>query len=137
MTVKHTATFVTTATAAALLTVLLSACGSPQSDSSVQEHDCQDVISPVIIGVNQLQDAEVDLLVQQTLVVDTESLDVDSYSAQVSDPSVAEFTPGYSDGSAIFNPGFTGLSPGSVDVLMVNEQGGIQPLEFSIKVSAE
>lgn len=95
-----------------------------------------DVIAPVTMSVNELQGAEVDLLVGQVLNINTDSLDVDSYSGEVADTEVAEFTAGYTDGSAEFNPGVTALKEGTTEVTMTNEQGGIQPLEFTVVVKA-
>lgn len=93
------------------------------------------VIAPVTMSVNELQGADVELKVGQVLNINTDSLAVDSYEAEVSNPSVAEFTQGREDGSATFNPGFTAKSEGTTDVTMTNEQGGIQPLEFTITVT--
>jgi len=93
------------------------------------------VQTPVTMSANDLQGATVDLKVGQVLNINTGDLAVDSYTAEVSDPSVVEFTQGREDGSATFNPGFTGKAEGSTDVTMTNEQGGIQPLEFTINVS--
>lgn len=93
------------------------------------------VIAPVTMEANDLQGATVDLVVGQVLNINTGSLAVDSYTAEVSNPSVAEFVQGRDDGSATFNPGFTAKSVGSTDVTMINDQGGIQPLEFTITVS--
>jgi hypothetical protein len=59
---------------------------------------------------------------------------VNSYEAEISDPSIVEFEQGRDDGSATFNPGFKPLKVGETEVTMTNEQGGIQPLEFTIKV---
>jgi hypothetical protein len=104
-------------------TLLLSACAPAN------------VIAPVTMGVNELQGANVDLKVGQVLNINTESLAVDSYEAEVSDPSIAEFVQGREDGDATYNPGFTAKAQGSTDVTMTNEQGGIQPLEFTITVT--
>jgi hypothetical protein len=93
------------------------------------------VIAPVTMGVNELQGANVDLKVGQVLNINTESLAVDSYEAEVSDPAVAEFVQGREDGDATYNPGFTAKAEGTTDVTMTNEQGGIQPLEFTITVT--
>ena len=129
--------------AAAMLALMLSACGgaSPQSasgsSSSSEEPIGGDVIAPVTMEANDLQGAEVELLVGQVLNIDTGSLAVDSYTGEVSDPAVAEFTQGRDDGSAQFNPGVTALAEGTAQVRMVNAQGGIQPLEFTVKVAAK
>ncbi|NLA66136.1 MAG: hypothetical protein GX862_09515, partial [Leucobacter sp.] len=79
---------------------------------------------------------EVDLVVGQVLNITTESLAVDSYTGEVADRTIAEFTEGRVSGGAEFNPGVTALTEGSTEVVMTNEQGGIQPLEFSVTVTA-
>ncbi|MHA3683360.1 hypothetical protein ACXR2W_03785 [Leucobacter sp. HY1908] len=94
-----------------------------------------DVIAPVTVAANDLQGDTVDLVVGQTLNIDTGSLAVDSYTGEVSDASVATFEPGRVDGSAEFNPGVTALVAGKTTVTLSNEQGGIQPLEFTVVVS--
>jgi hypothetical protein len=104
-------------------TLLLSACAPGN------------VIAPVTMSANDLQGATVDLKVGQVLNINTGDLAVDSYEAEVSDPSIAEFVQGREDGDAMYNPGFTAKAEGSTDVTMTNEQGGIQPLEFTITVT--
>lgn len=117
--------------AAAVMAVTLSACGS----NAAEEPIGGDVIAPVTMEANDLQGAEVELLVGQSLNINTGDLAVDSYSGEVSDSKVVEFTPGHDDGSAQFNPGVTGLAAGTSEVTMTNAQGGIQPLQFTVVVS--
>lgn len=117
--------------AAVVLAATLSACAGGAAEDTVGG----DVIAPVTMEANDLQGAEVELLVGQVLNINTGDLAVDSYTGEVSDTQVAEFTPGHDDGSAQFNPGVTGLAPGSAEVTMTNEQGGIQPLQFTVVVS--
>lgn len=93
------------------------------------------VMAPVTMSANDLQGATVDLKVGQVLNINTGDLAVDSYEAEISDPAIAEFVQGREDGSATYNPGFTAKAEGSTDVTMTNEQGGIQPLEFTITVT--
>ncbi|MGK0742217.1 hypothetical protein ACSHWG_10095 [Leucobacter sp. Z1108] len=120
----------------ALLSVLalsttLAACGA----NAAEEPIGGDVIAPVTMEANDLQGAEVELLVGQALNINTGDLAVDSYTGEVADPSVAEFSPGRNDGSAEFNPGVIALATGTTEVTMTNEQGGIQPLEFTVVVT--
>lgn len=128
---------------AAILTVTLSACGSASSDSDnsgntgTEQSIGGDIIAPVTKGVNDLQGAEIELVVGQVLNIDTESLAVDSYTAEIADPKIAEFSQGGKKDTAEFNPGITALSAGTTTVKMVNAQGGIQPLEFTVKVVAK
>lgn len=127
---------------AALLTVTLSACGgssneNPDPSGSTTEAPIGgDVIAPVTMGVNELQGAKVDLVVGQVLNINTESLEVDSYTAQIADPKIAEFVQGDKSGSAVLNPGVAALAEGTTKVILENEQGGIQPLEFTVVVTA-
>lgn len=120
--------------AVATMALALSACGSGGSTNAGDAPIGGDVIAPVTMGVNELQGAEVELVVGQVLNIDTESLAVDSYEGEVADPAIAEFTNGRIDASAEFNPGVTALAEGTTQVVMVNEQGGIQALEFTVTV---
>src|SRR5687768_14557858 len=79
------------------------------------------VIAPVTVSAGDLQGKTVTLVLNQTLNVTTGDLAVDSYTAEVSDPSVLAFTPGRIDEDAEFNPGFTGVRVGESDVTMTNE----------------
>lgn len=94
-----------------------------------------DIVAPVTKNVNELQGETVDLVEGQVLNIDTQSLAVDSYQVELSERGVVEFTQGSDDGDSVMNPGFTALAAGSVDVTMINDQGGIQPLEFVINVT--
>ena len=89
------------------------------------------------MGVNELEGSTVDLVTGQVLNIDTESLDVDSYAAEIADPTIVEFTQGTTDESAEFNPGLTALAAGETMVTLTNEQGGIQPLVFSVTVTSQ
>lgn len=95
-----------------------------------------DIIAPVTMEANELQGASVELLVGQVLNIDTGDLAVDSYRGDAADEQVAIFTQGREDGSAVFNPGIEAISPGKTEVTMTNEQGGIQPLQFTVTVVA-
>lgn len=120
----------------ALAAVAVLAASLVGCSASASEPIGGDVIAPVTMTVNELQGESVDLVVGQVLNITTDSLAVDSYSGEVADPKVAEFVPGRIDDSAEFNPGVTALAEGSSEVTMTNEQGGIQPLTFTVVVSA-
>jgi hypothetical protein len=93
------------------------------------------VVAPVTVDVNDLQGTTVEVALNQVININTGDLAVDSYTAEIADPSVLEFTQGKDDGSATFNPGLKPLKVGETAVTMTNEQGGIQPLEFTVKVT--
>lgn len=121
------------AVAAAVLALSLTACAA---SGSTPTNDPTHVIAPVTMDAGDLQGATVDLVVGQVLNIDTGDLAVDSYTGEVSDPAMAEFVQGRDDGSATFNPGVKALAEGSAEVEMTNAQGGIQPLRFTVEVSA-
>src|SRR3546814_14119515 len=89
------------------------------------------------MDANDLQGATVDLVVGQVLNINTGDLAVDSYRGTVADSSIAEFVQGREEASATFNPGVKALAEGTTEVEMVNDQGGIQPLQFTVQVSSD
>lgn len=93
-----------------------------------------EVIAPVTMGSNELQGERVELIVGQALNIDTDGLAVDGYSGKVADTAVAEFTPGHIDDSAEFNPGVVAVRAGETEVVLTNEEGGIQPVKFTVVV---
>lgn len=117
--------------AVAALTASLFGCASEPTGTPGE-----DVIAPVTMSVNELQGETVDLVVGQSLNINTDSLNVDSYTGVVTDAKIAEFVPGRIDDTAEFNPGVTALTEGETDVTMTNEQGGIQPLTFTVNVTS-
>lgn len=92
------------------------------------------VREPVTVTANDLQGETVRVALDQIIAINTGDLAVDSYSAEVDDPSIARFEQGRIDGGTEYNPGFTPLKVGSTEVTLTNEQGGIQPLQFTIEV---
>ena len=95
----------------------------------------QPVIAPVTRDVGDLQGETVELEVGQVLNIDTGDLAVDSYSGDVADPSVATFTAGREEGGATYNPGVEGRAEGTTEVVLSNEDGGIQDVTFTVEVS--
>ena len=109
----------------------LSSCAGSATPGDASSH----VIAPVTVEANDLQGETVDLLVGQTLNINTGDLAVDSYRGEVADSKVATFVAGHDDGSATFNPGVEAVAPGTTKVTMTNSDGGIQPLEFTVVVT--
>ena len=93
------------------------------------------VVAPVTVSVGDLQGATVDVALNQVININTGDLAVDSYTAEIADPSILEFVQGKEDGGATFNPGLKPLKVGTTEVTMTNAQGGIQPLTFTVKVT--
>ena len=93
------------------------------------------VVAPVVVNANDLQGSTVEVPINSMLVINTGDLDVDSYSAEVADPSIAEWVQGREDASASFNPGFTPKKVGTTEVTLSNSDGGIQNVEFTLEVT--
>ncbi|MGP3535043.1 hypothetical protein ACTU3I_09640 [Microbacterium sp. RD1] len=127
------------AAAAVALALSLSACASsgstPTESGSTPSEEMTPVIAPVTMDADDLQGATVDLVVGQVLNINTGDLAEDSYTGTVADTAVAEFVQGGEKGSATFNPGVKALAAGTTEVELVNEQGGIQPLQFTVDVT--
>lgn len=111
--------------AVAAITLALSACAQPAP-----------VVAPVVMDVGDLQGETVELAVGQVLDIDTGSLAVESYSGEVEDESVAEFTAGREEGGTTYNPGVTALAPGTTKVVLSNSDGGIQNVSFTVEVAS-
>lgn len=109
----------------AAASIALSGCAQPTTPA----------IAPVTMEAGDLQGETVELVVGQVLNIKTGDLAVDSYSGDVADPAVAEFVPGRTDDSAVFNPGVTALSVGTTEVVLSNSDGGIQDVTFTVEVS--
>jgi hypothetical protein len=94
------------------------------------------VVAPVVVNTDDIQDSTVSVPINSTLVLNTGSLDVDSYTADIADPSIATFVQGKVDGSARFDPGLAPLKVGQTSVTLTNKDGGIEQVVFVLKVTA-
>ncbi len=128
--------FFAAASIVAVSAIGLTACASGSSDAPTTPIGTN-VIAPVTMEANDLQGATVDLVVGQVLNINTGDLAVDSYTGEVADTAVATFVAGRKDDDAEFNPGVQALAEGETAVTMTNSNGGIQPLSFTVVVSAK
>ena len=110
------------AATASVLVAGLAACGATP------------VVAPVVVNSGDIQGSVVEVPLNSTLVINTGDLAVDSYTAEIADPSIAEFVQGREDGSASFNPGLSPKKVGETEVTLSNKDGGIQNVEFTLKV---
>lgn len=124
-----------TAAVIAVAAVSLSACSSSTTTDTPETPIGGDIITPVSMDANDLQGATVDLIVGQILNINTGDLATDSYTGEIADTAVAKFVQGSSTEGAELNPGVEALAVGETAVTMTNEQGGIQPLEFTVVVT--
>ncbi len=93
------------------------------------------VVAPIVVNSGDIQGSVVEVPLNSTLVINTGDLAVDSYTAEIADPSIAEFVQGKDDGSASFNPGLTPKKVGETEVTLSNKDGGIQNVDFTLKVT--
>ena len=93
------------------------------------------VVAPITVNVGDLQGKTVEVPIDSVLNINTGDLAVDSYTAKIKDTSIASFVQGRTDGSATFNPGLKPLKVGETEVTLSNENGGIQNVEFTLKVT--
>ena len=117
------------------LGALLAGCSTDQSPHDPPSTIGGDVVAPITMAANDLQSAQVDLVVGQVLNITTGDLDADSYAGVVSDSSIAAFEPGGEKGGATTNPGVHAKSEGRADVTLTNADAGIQPINFEVTVS--
>lgn len=118
------------AAAAVALVAGLSACAPTTPAASPST-----VGIPVLVSVNDLQGETVEVAMNQAINISTESLDIDSYTAEIADPSIVEFVQGQVWRDTVYNPGLRPLKTGTTQVTMTNEQEGIQPLTFTVVVT--
>ncbi|CAN5116540.1 hypothetical protein BH11ACT5_BH11ACT5_01860 [soil metagenome] len=93
------------------------------------------VVAPIVVNSGDIQGSVVEVPLNSTLVINTGDLAVDSYTAEIADSSIAEFVQGKEDGSASFNPGLTPKKVGETEVTLSNKDGGIQNVDFTLKVT--
>ncbi|MCU1411582.1 MAG: hypothetical protein JWR04_2289 [Rhodoglobus sp.] len=115
---------IATAAAASLLLIGIAGCTAPTP-----------VVAPIVVNAGDIQGSVVEVPLNSTLVINTGDLAVDSYTATVADPSIAEFVKGAKTGEAQFNPGMKPKKVGETEVTLSNDNGGIQDVDFTLKVT--
>lgn len=104
----------------------LSACGPTIIDP---------VPAPVSVMIDELDGQTVDVPLDSVLNINVGDADVTAFTATIDDPAIAEFQPGEDDGSARFNPGVRPLAVGETAVTITDESGGLDPIEFVLRVT--
>lgn len=114
--------------AAALLVVSACSSGSPDSSSSAE------ALPPVIVEIDSLDGTTVEVPMGGAIDITGDDETFTDWTADISDPAIAEFTPGKDDGSAQFNPGITPLAEGTTDVTMTNSATD-DTVDFTVTVT--
>lgn|GEM_PF-5101090 len=115
-----------------LLTI--SACSTPHEaipTTTAQATATNQALPPVMVTPAEVKDNIIELPLDQLLVlsVDTPAAD---WQAEIADETIATFTAGYSDGSALFNPGFEPHREGETRVTAISPEQ--QRYDFTLRV---
>jgi hypothetical protein len=115
----------------------LSACSTASStpeSSETTEESGSTVIAPVIVDVADLDGSTVDVqegnFIDVNVPMDSEAL----WTAKIADEMILSFTPGGTDGGAVFNPGFEALGVGTTEVTMTD---GTTTVTFTVNVTGK
>ncbi|GAA2466310.1 hypothetical protein [Agromyces soli] len=122
--------------AAAALAAALGGCAAGGTDSpsaSPGASDGASVLPPVIVDLGAVDGTTVEVPVGGTVDLVGDDEHFLAWTAELSDPEVAEFVPGKDDGSAQFNPGLTALAEGDTEVTLSNDESG-DKVEFTVEV---
>jgi len=108
---------------AAGVALTASACATPADNSETSE--TSQVIAPVIVNAADLEGQIIEVGIDNVMVINTS--DVTGWTAEFSDPSIAEFVPGSVEGDSsdplIENPGIAPLAIGETKVTMTSTDG--------------
>jgi len=100
-----------------------SACSAPAEDTETSE--TSQVIAPIIVDAADLNGQTLKVGIDNVIVINT--ADVTGWTAEFSDPSIAEFVPGSIEGDSadplVENPGITPLAIGETEVTMTSTDG--------------
>jgi ABC-type Fe3+-hydroxamate transport system substrate-binding protein len=111
-----------------------SACtGGSDEPSDQVSASAAGVIAPVIVQLVDQDGRTVSVGLDN--VVDLVAVDPTVWSAEIEDPSIAEYVPGGSRGGASFNPGLQPLAVGSTTVALTNRSDD-STVVFTLEVVA-
>lgn len=78
-------------------------------------------VDPVVVEVDDLQGTTVGVPLNSTLIVLTGWSEVTEYTAQIADPTIAEFVEGADTGDAAYAPLLMPLQVGETEVVLSHE----------------
>ncbi len=111
-----------------------SACtGGSDEPSDQGSASAAGVIAPVIVQLVDQDGRTVSVGLDN--VVDLVAVDPTVWSAEIEDPSIAEYVPGGSRGGASFNPGLQPLAVGRTEVTLTNRSDD-STVVFTLEVVA-
>jgi hypothetical protein len=92
------------------------------------------VIAPVVVDINEIDGTTVQVAEGNVIDLTGDDETFTDWDAKVSDPAIAEFTPGGDNGDFTTNPGIEGLSVGETDVTLDNSSSG-DSVTFTVEVT--
>lgn len=100
-----------------------SACSAPAAEPETSE--TSQVIAPIIVDAADLDGQTIEVGIDNVIVINT--TDVTGWTAEFSDPTIAEFVTGSIEGDAadplVENPGIAPLAIGETMVTMTSTEG--------------
>jgi ABC-type Fe3+-hydroxamate transport system substrate-binding protein len=92
-------------------------------------------VAPVVVNVDHLPGATVEVPVNSTLIVITDWSNVAAYIAVIDDLAIAEFVPGTDTGDAAYSPTFTPRQVGETAVTLSLENSENPDVGFTLDVT--
>jgi hypothetical protein len=115
---------------------VLTACGDDDDSSATTTAPPigGSVLPPTIADLNNIDGTTIDIKVGGHIDLTGDDTTYTDWTAQISDPKVAEFVPGKNEGGASFNPGLVGLEAGEAQVTLTNSTSN-KTVTFTVKVT--
>ena len=119
-------------------TAVLAACGDDDDDAAATTAatgTVGNVLPPVIADLTTIDGTTVEVRVGGVIDLTGDTKTFTDWTADITDPKIAEFTPGRNEGGASFNPGIKGLAAGTTAVKMTNSTTATS-VSFTVTVTA-
>jgi hypothetical protein len=111
---------------------IVGACGDDDDSTATTVGN---VLPPVIADLTAIDGTTVEVKVGGAIDLTGDSKTFTDWTATITDPKIAEFTPGRNEGGASFNPGLKGLAPGTTAVQLTNSTSATS-VSFTVTVTA-
>lgn len=134
--INKTALRVAAVALAAGVALTATACSSQASkESSNSSEEANQVISPITVDITSIDGQTIDVGIDNVININAE--DVTAWSAEIADPTIAEFVAGTSEGDSAdalkTNPGIKPLKVGTTEVTMTSTDGTVVKFTVNVK----
>lgn len=96
---------------------------------------CAPTPEPVVVDLADLQGETVEVPIESALIILTDWPIVDTYTAEVADPAIAEFHRGADTGDAAYSPQMTPLQVGTTEVTVSSDEDDLPDVTFTVEVT--